>query len=339
MAVDVAQSGEPDGARRSFSRKQEPEAEQMTDRVEVLLATRNSGDYLAEMLESLLAQSHDDFHLVISDDQSSDDTVEILESYAPRFRNPVQFLNHTHPSGSAMANFGRLLQQSSGNYVFLADHDDVWLADKISNALRDLKAAEARTSVKTPILYHSDLSVIDGKGQVTHPSYWAFKRLDPGTGERLGSALIQPVATGCAMAMNAALISKAIPIPQNALMHDWWLLLVASAFGEVLHESQPQILYRIHGGNASRPRQVGVFAALKQLDRIQALRRGLRRRVVQGTAFHERFGAELPSPLAEQAALFASLENSAPGVRQYKMLRGRIFGSDPLRNLVQLLLI
>lgn len=122
-------------------------------------------------------------------------------------------------------------------------------------------------------------------------------------------------------------------------MHDWWILLVACTFGTVLHEAQPQIQYRIHGSNASRPKEVGLKAALKQLDRVPALRRGMRRRVAQGAAFYARFADEMPATLARQSALFASLPQSAPGVRQYKMLKGGFLGPDPLRNFVQLLLI
>lgn len=309
------------------------------DRVEVLLATYNSSDYLADMLESLLSQVHDDFHLVVSDDLSGDATLEILQAYAPRFRNPVVISQPETPSGGAMANFTRLLGQSSGDYVFLADHDDIWLPDKIAGALRDLKAAEAKWGVATPIAYHCDLAVIDGAGRPTHPSYWAFKRLDPRVAEDLALSLIQPTMTGCAMAMNAALIKKSRPIPDGALMHDWWLALVAGAFGKVIHDKTPHIQYRIHGKNVSRPKKVGLLSAFRQLNRIGDLRRGLRRRVRQGQAFHARFETSLPPKAAAQVAAFASLPQSLPVLRQIKMIRHGFVGPDMLRNAVQLLLI
>jgi len=311
----------------------------MNDRVEILMATYNSADYLAPMLASLVAQDHDDFHLVISDDGSTDDTLDIVNAHAPQFRHPVTVLRQSPPTGSAMANFGLLMAQSRGSHVFLADHDDIWLPGKVANGLRDLKAAEATAGADTPILYHSDLEVIDAAGRVTHPSFWTFKRSDPTAAQNFGAALIQPAVTGCAMAMNAALIRRALPIPDRALMHDWWLTLVASAFGRVIHDATPQIQYRIHGRNLSRPRQVGVLQALRQIERIPQLRRGMRRRLDQGRAFHDRFADDLPAPIARQAAQFAALGQSWPGLRQLRMIRGGFLGPDPFRNAVQLLLM
>lgn len=309
------------------------------DRVEILLATYNSADYITEMLESLLAQTHADFHLVVSDDQSGDDTLSILQDYAPRFQNPVRVLETQTPSGSAMANFSRLLSESSGDYVFLADHDDIWKPEKVASALKDLKAEENKQGIETPLAYHCDLEVIDGAGRPTHPSYWKFKRIDPSVAEKFGATLIQPAVTGCAMAMNSALIKKALPIPGDALMHDWWLTLVACGFGKVLHDPTSHIQYRIHGKNVSRPKQVGVLSSFRQLDRVANLRRGLKRRVRQGVAFDEIYGEMLPPEKAKQSAAFASLARSLPLQRQYKMLRYGIMGPDAFRNAVQLLLI
>src|SRR5689334_1945862 len=107
-------------------------------RVDVLLATRNSERFLEPMLRSLAVQTHRDFNLIVGDDASSDRTVEIIRSFIASFERPVTLVERRVPSGSATANFASLLAQSRGDYVLLADHDDVWMPDKISEAVRRL---------------------------------------------------------------------------------------------------------------------------------------------------------------------------------------------------------
>lgn len=305
-------------------------------RVEVLMATRNSADFLEPMIESLLAQTHDDFQLVVSDDCSTDATQEILARLAPRFRHPPRLILRETPSGSASANFGSLLAQSTGDYVFLADHDDIWLPGRIAADLVLLRAAEERSGRDTPILVHRDLAVIDGDGSSTLPSYWAFKKIVPEAGARLSTALMHGTVTGCAAAMNQALVRRAGAVPPEAIMHDWWLNLVATAFGEVIWDRTPQTRYRIHGRNVSRPREVGIVAGLGQLDRMGRLRGNIRRRYAQGKALADRFGDTLPEPARSQIAAFVRLQRLPVPLRQAALVRGGFLWPGLWRNLVQL---
>ncbi len=311
----------------------------MADRVEVLLATRNSADYLGELLDSLAAQSHDDFHLVVSDDVSSDGTPELVEARAGAFRNPVQVIRRERPSGSASANFAALMAASTADYVFLADHDDIWLPEKIAAGLAQLKAAEARVGRDTPILGHSDLGVIDAAGARTAPSYWAFKQIKPEAGQRLNTALMAATVTGCALYANRALIARSLPLPEGAIMHDWWMNLVAVALGEVVFDPEPRILYRIHGRNASRPREVSASASFRQLDRVKRMRLNLYRRIAQGQALLEAHGPALAPAERARLASFAGIPGKNAVARRWRIVRGGFFWPGVWRNLVGLAFI
>ncbi|HEY0275309.1 MAG TPA: glycosyltransferase family 2 protein [Paenirhodobacter sp.] len=294
-------------------------------RTEILLATYNSADYLQLMLDSLAAQTFRDFHLIVSDDMSTDGTVALVEAAAGKFQHPVEIIRRTTPSGSASANFGTLLARSEADYVLLADHDDIWFPGKVERAIARIRAVEARKGTDMPVMTHSDLCVINADGMQTAPSYWSFKSIDPRAGQRLGTALVYPTVTGCAMAMNRALVARTGVIPEQSLMHDWWINLVAASFGEVDYDPEPQILYRIHGRNVSKPRRTSLFHSAMQFDRYQRLHNILHKRVSQGSAFRERYLSDLPADARKTVEVFASLPSSGPLSRRWKLLKGGFF--------------
>lgn len=312
----------------------------MTDRtapsVEILLATCNSADYLAALLDSLVAQSWTDFRLVVSDDCSTDATLAILEAAVPRFARAPEIIRRDRPSGSASANFATLLARSGADYVFLADHDDVWLPDKVAAGVARLQAAEARLGRDTPVLVHCDLRVVDGALGEIAPSYWRFKSITPAFGQRLPTALMHATVTGCAAAMNRALVRLVGSPPPQAVMHDWWINLVAAAFGAVEVDPEPRILYRVHGRNVSRPARVSPLSMLMRRAKALGVRDMLRRRVVQAQALLDRFGEDLPPEARRTAENFAGLARAGFLGRRLRVLRGGHFFPEWWRNLAVL---
>lgn len=235
-----------------------------TETVEILLATYNSATYLAPLMDSLLAQSVDDFHLVISDDCSSDETLTLLQPYLDRFRHPVRLSVRDTPSGSAMANFAGMMQDSTADYVFLCDADDIWHADKLALFLDRIRTTEARLGADVPIFLYSDAEIIDGDGTVQHASYWAFKKIVPARCTRLPALLVCAPMLGCASVMNRALMQLAHDVPVDDVTgHDWWAILVAGAMGHVDYLNARTISYRIHGNNSSQPKEVTIGALSK----------------------------------------------------------------------------
>jgi len=217
--------------------------------VDIVLATYNGESFLEEQLGSIVTQSYRNWRLLVRDDGSTDATMQILRDYAQRLGPRMVLLDDRTERLGACLNFGRLLYASSAPYIALCDQDDIWLPEKIARLLSAVRDAERRWGDDTPILVHSDLKVVDAGGQVLAGSFWRYQNLDPEAAGNWRRQLVQNVVTGCATMFNRALAALALPIPPQAIMHDWWLALLAACAGRVVHVAWASTLYRQHGGN------------------------------------------------------------------------------------------
>ena len=219
----------------------------------ILLATHNGEIYLQEQLDSLLAQDCADWHLIARDDGSSDSSASILAECAAHHPRKITLLTGPGERLGASANFSTLLAHaltcSDAEAFMFCDQDDVWRSDKVSASLKKLRELEAATGPKTPLLVHSDMAVVDDRLDLIAPSFWRYQRINPSFTGRLNRLLVMNTVTGCAMIINRELAEQAGPIPQAAVMHDWWLALVAAAFGRSAWIPRPLAEYRQHGQN------------------------------------------------------------------------------------------
>jgi hypothetical protein len=270
----------------------------------ILLPVFNGEHYLAEQLDSIFAQSHKNILLVCRDDGSSDASAAILSHYLTVHSENMRLLEDALGNQGASGSFSVLMQwalqymQSSPQkvYVALADQDDIWHADKLTCALQVMTAADAGL---VPVLVHSDLNVVDKFGEVMSPSLMAYQGLDPA---RTGfpSQLVSNTVTGCTVLMNQALLHKALPVPADAVMHDWWLSLVASCFGQLLFIDKSLVDYRQHGRNTLGARahkqadvSVRTFAKLLQFRQSPEAQGLFEQAAAQARAFQQRFDNEL----------------------------------------------
>lgn len=221
------------------------------DAVVVLLSSFNGARFISEQIESIRRQSFGAWTLLIRDDGSTDETIAVLEGLArqdPRIRL-------THDGGGnlgAAASFGVLLELAAENgagYVAFADQDDVWHPDKLERQLAVLQRREGETGPQTPLLVHSDLTVVAEDLRVIHPSFLEYQHLRHVTERPLASALVQNFVTGCTAVFNRALVLSAVPLPR-VVMHDWWMALCAASMGEILYLPAATVLYRQHDTNA-----------------------------------------------------------------------------------------
>jgi len=222
----------------------------MTGSVDILLATYNGARYLPALLASLEAQTHAGFRVMIGDDGSTDDTPALLREWATRLGNDrARILTFPTRAGGACQNFGRLLAASDADYVLFADQDDHWHPTKVARTLEALQALESQHGAEIPCLAFCDLRVVDADLTVRHPSLWEFQGLDVKAGLHPCHLLMENVVTGCAMGINAAARRQGLPIPDQAIMHDWWLALCCTFTGQVAAIPEALIDYRQHGGN------------------------------------------------------------------------------------------
>ncbi len=218
--------------------------------VVIVLSSYNGSRFIAEQIESIRRQSFAGWRLVVRDDGSSDETVRIVERLAAG-DSRVEVLRDGRGNLGPARSFGVLLEHASNagaRRVALADQDDVWRPEKLERELALLRRRENELGERTPLLVHSDLTVVDETLEVIAPSLLAFQRMKPVTEGALSKLLIQNFVTGCTTVINRPLLDAALPFPQ-VIMHDWWLALCAAAMGEVLYLPEATVLYRQHGRN------------------------------------------------------------------------------------------
>lgn len=274
--------------------------------VDILLATFQGEKYLKEQLDSLLHQTYPHFQILIRDDGSTDATLDIIKTYKdPRIK--LLATGHLGIKG----NFSELMRHSQADYLFFCDQDDVWLSHKIATMLPYLKGG--------PTLVHSDLGVVDEKLNSIAPSFWKWAWLQPMKTTTLNRLLMQNVVTGCSMAINRSLLEKSGPIPQDAVMHDWWLALVAACFGRIQPLKEPLMLYRQHDSNvlgARSSRQQG---------------RSLTPFYAQAQAFLDRY--QLSPHHQEILKAYLSLPSLPSFKRRLSLIRHGFYKQGLLRNL------
>lgn len=303
--------------------------------LDVLLATYQGARYLPEQIDSILAQSRPGLRILVRDDGSFDATPAVLADYAARHAEIVRIDDH-RPRLGTCASFGALLERSDADFVFFCDQDDVWRPGRLDHMLTRMQELQRQFGADMPLLVHSDLVVVDASLRLLDRSFCAYQHLDPVRGGTLSRLLVQNVVTGCAAIINRALARRAVPIPPEAVMHDWWLALVAAAVGRIGWLPEPTILYRQHAANRVGAKRWGLGYVLRNaLSLFAAEGAGMRLRdgQRQAAALVARFGPDMVEVLRRTVATYANLRSHSPLARRILLLRHGICKTGWARNL------
>jgi glycosyltransferase involved in cell wall biosynthesis len=265
------------------------------------------------------AQDFSDYRVLIRDDCSSDSTIEILDEYAAR--DPRFFrIDSTSENLGAQASFVNLLNHVDANYFMFCDQDDVWCPDKVRITVENLGVHDDH-----PHLVFTDLQVVDGDLNVVSPSFMRYQRFDPKIGVNFSRLLAQNVVVGCTLGGNRRLLdvsrlADGIGV-HGMMMHDWWLALVASAFGTITFVPQATIYYRQHGGNvlgaagSSFGRYVRMLRSEKPWVKAQKY---FSKVSCQAESFHALYASKLDP---EQSKAVLSVMNLDRGVVQIDLIK------------------
>lgn len=218
--------------------------------VDILMATYNGERYIREQIESIQVQTFEDWRLLVSDDCSTDCTLEIVRDMAAADRR-IQVASDGVHHGSAKANFMSLLDKASASYIMFCDQDDVWLPNKIAASLDMMQKLEKDGDQDNALMVFTDMRVVDDMLAPIADSFEAYSNIDPSRTE-LRQLIAQSVGAGCTMLINRSAAARASrPIEADGIvMHDWWMFLVCSAFGSIAYLDEKTSLYRQHGDNA-----------------------------------------------------------------------------------------
>lgn len=203
--------------------------------ISVCIATYNGARYIAEQLASILKQLSAEDEVVVSDDGSTDGTIDIVRSLNDRRIRIVDGPRRHSPT----LNFEWALRNAKGEYIFLADQDDVWLEGKVTRCVEELQMCDCVVS---------DARVTDSLLNTTSESLFQLMHVRRG---RLSNLLWRNGYTGCCMAFKREVLSKALPFPTDIPMHDIWIGNVAAFCGRLHFINDRLLLFRRHDAAAS----------------------------------------------------------------------------------------
>ena len=229
-------------------------------KVAILLSTYNGAVHLKEQVESIFSQSYSDFSLYIRDDGSSDNTPEIIREFC-EIDNRVNIVSSIKNLGCANS-FLTMAQYIDSDIYMFCDQDDFWLEDKVQRAIDFFVI----NSDNKPLLYHTDLKVVDDKLNTISDSFYTHQKLTAINSNSKNNIFIQNYVVGCTIAINKSLhniLCYENTIPINVAMHDWWIALIAKCFGQIHLDPIKTVLYRQHSSNVIGAKQKTLFEKLK----------------------------------------------------------------------------
>lgn len=221
--------------------------------------------------------------LVVCDDGSTDDTLELVKQFSSRVPFPVHVYCNEQQLG-VIKNYSRAVSLCSGDYVALCDQDDIWLPNKLDISMQSMRDAEKIYENGTPLLLHTDLQVVDQNGNMIARSLMKTQKIHHVEKEPLKTLLVQNFVTGCTTLLNRPLINIALPIPVESLMHDWWFALMAAALGKLIFIPQSTVLYRQHSHNAVGAKKYLSGKNITRLAKVNLLEQMIAKTVRQGLA-------------------------------------------------------
>lgn len=218
--------------------------------ISVCLASYNGEKFIKRQVDSIITQLNKDDEIIVSDDNSSDRTIEILKSY-----NDPRIKIYQGPcKGHPRFNFENALKQANGEYIFLSDQDDEWLDGKVERMMECLNNYD---------VVISNCYVVDGNRifirnyfeEDCYPIRHGFLR-----------TLLNPYYLGCCMAFRKKLLDYALPFPPNISQHDIWLGLCADTFNMNVSFIPDQLMNYKRDGNNFSPMGKSSFSVWRRIN-------------------------------------------------------------------------
>jgi glycosyltransferase involved in cell wall biosynthesis len=237
-------------------------------RLSVALCTHNGARFLSEQLESIAAQTLLPDEVIVCDDRSTDETVEIVKSFANQTSIAVRLQVNAERLGSTK-NFEKAIGMCQGETIALADQDDVWKAPKLAVLQKTLEDHPEDGYV------FSDAELIDENGASLGKNLWeslGFRgsaRNDFSSRRQVPTLLHRASATGATMAFRSYLKSILLPLP-SYFVHDYWISLLASCVGvNGVPVPQTLIQYRQHPGQQIGALRVSILQKVRWARQVE----------------------------------------------------------------------
>lgn len=204
--------------------------------ISVCIATYNGSQYIEEQLHSILSQISKNDEIIISDDHSTDNTIELIQKIQDK---RIKIVFNQKEKGYT-SNFENALTHATGDYIFLCDQDDIWESNKVEYCIKQLQEYD---------FIVSDATLINKDGTKIADSFFE-KRV---VYQSFIGNLYKFGYLGCCMAFKKKILQKALPFPKDHKLctHDNWLFLIAKTFYKITITPEKLIKYRRHTNNTS----------------------------------------------------------------------------------------
>lgn len=203
--------------------------------ISVCIATYNGERYVRNQIETILPQLDAKDEIIVSDDGSTDETLNIIKSFKDSRIKILEGISNCSP----IKNFERALVNVHGDYVFLSDQDDKWMPNKIEMMMRYLRFYDCVVS---------DNIVVDGNDEIISPSFYKQNGTHVG---KYYNLFIKNGYLGCCMAFDRKVLEASLPFPNDIPMHDIWIGNVAAFRFRLKFIPDKLIYFCRHGDNAS----------------------------------------------------------------------------------------
>jgi len=215
--------------------------------ISIVVATCNGEKYIKEQLDSIINQSYKNFEILILDDKSEDRTVEIIQHYERKY-SFIKVIQNKSRLG-VINNFEKGISLAKGDFIALSDQDDIWEKDKLLIQYNTIKDYDI------PVMVHSDLSIINEKGNIISNSFFKKKGYNFPEKKSLDILISLNGVMGNTIMFNKKLKKIILPFFTKIPMHDYYISVMNEVYGKRITINKPLVKYRIHATNIGNPKK------------------------------------------------------------------------------------
>ena len=212
------------------------------------MATYNGGKYIKEQLSSILSQLSKNDEVVISDDGSTDNTIEIIQSFKDKRIKVID-----GPHNGVKQNFANAIENCNGKYIFLSDQDDIWIENKVETLLNVFEKEKCTCIIHDCFVFNNNTN------KIIYNSFFKYRN----SGSGIIKNIWKNTYIGCCMAISCDMKKYVLPIPNNIEMHDQWIGILCEKHGKSIFINNKLIRYRRHDNNVSELKHYSIFKMIK----------------------------------------------------------------------------
>ena len=218
-------------------------------KISVAIAVYNGEKYLAEQLDSILAQLEKEDEIVVSYDKSTDNSLDVINKYCENDSRVRVVMNN---NAGVTGNFSNAIANCKNEYIFICDQDDIWAENKRDKVVADFTVHGA------DMVIHNGVH-INGEGKVISEPFFSMYRIGNGKLKNI----IKPRYSGCCTAFTADMAKKILPIPPKTDAYDHWVGTVGEFMGEIFYEEKVLLYHRLHGDNVTPEKRRSLSVIIK----------------------------------------------------------------------------